>query len=47
MDEFEREDDCYITRFLKNTNKKLKNKSLIKALKNESKRKFEPPFIMG
>jgi hypothetical protein len=47
MDELEREDDGYITKFLKNINKKLKNKQFIKSLKKESKRMFEPPFILG
>lgn len=47
MDVFEREDDGYITKFLKSINKKFHNKANIKKLKNESKRKYDPPFILG
>ena len=47
MDAFEREDDGYITKFLKNINKKFKNKQVIKTLKSQSNRKFDPPFILG
>jgi hypothetical protein len=47
MDAFEREDDGYITRFLKKINKKFQNKQYMKKLKSESKKKFDPPFILG